>query len=564
MPAWIHDRAEHIRKKNPSMPKSQAFAIATQQSHATGHTPAGYGTAEGRKKAKQKYDKPAEYTQTADPSSKSKKAAADPDFLAFLMGSTTATHDGDAEMLKTKLAGSQTHLAAAISSVLDETRAKMKMAAEAKAEEKESDEKKVKKLVDYEKKEHGHLPSVKEEKDEKKEEKAKAASVVIDPQDPEEVEKLASALDSAADLLTKEADAVDNGKEHKQGGEQLANNPGAAGSQPVPSKGKAKKPEGMSAKPTDAPHQGTNETDLHHTPGSGKGYPAKGVLKTGAAIDALKAVVAAEAEKVAFSVTPEGHKHDAERAEMHAGHEADIHRHNQKHGVEAYRNDKGEKVRGSLGKALRGYGAGHHERRTMRHEEYVAKKHKAGKNAYNPFGGMLTPSKHEGKGATKLSLGEIKSKKASADDKTTVESPVDYILGKIAAAKTAGAELGGEAKQGGETLASHDKPKMVPGRALIQNAQNLKNVTKPEAKAPRKAELAQVLTEPYQGRGANDQVKQNLRSSAKGGVKTAAAKALLAKIAEEGCKCESKGTCAHCKMKKAAADIRGREAKQDE
>jgi len=82
MPAWIHNRAEHILSKNPAMPKSQAFAIATQQSHATGHTPGGYGTAEGKQKAKRKYRKSqSEYTQTADPSSKSKTSS-----LAFLKG----------------------------------------------------------------------------------------------------------------------------------------------------------------------------------------------------------------------------------------------------------------------------------------------------------------------------------------------------------------------------------------------------------------------------------------------------------------------------------------------
>ena len=87
MPAWIHDRAEHIQKKNPSMPKSQAFAIATQQSHATGHTPQGYGTAEGTRKAKRKYDKPASsYTQTADPSSKTKSSGLN---LVFLKGFTS-------------------------------------------------------------------------------------------------------------------------------------------------------------------------------------------------------------------------------------------------------------------------------------------------------------------------------------------------------------------------------------------------------------------------------------------------------------------------------------------
>ena len=58
MPAFIHQRAEHISAKNPGMPKSEAFAIATQQSHALGKSPKGYGTTEGRTTAKAKYDTP--------------------------------------------------------------------------------------------------------------------------------------------------------------------------------------------------------------------------------------------------------------------------------------------------------------------------------------------------------------------------------------------------------------------------------------------------------------------------------------------------------------------------
>jgi hypothetical protein len=76
MPAWIHDRAKHIRSKNPEMSESESFAIATQQAHATGHTPKGFGTSQGKKVAKGKYDEPkAEYVQTADPSSKTKKSS---------------------------------------------------------------------------------------------------------------------------------------------------------------------------------------------------------------------------------------------------------------------------------------------------------------------------------------------------------------------------------------------------------------------------------------------------------------------------------------------------------
>lgn len=67
MPAFIHDRARHIQAKNPAMPESQAFAIATQQSHALGKSPKGYGTAEGRQEAKKKYDTPGDDKKTADP-----------------------------------------------------------------------------------------------------------------------------------------------------------------------------------------------------------------------------------------------------------------------------------------------------------------------------------------------------------------------------------------------------------------------------------------------------------------------------------------------------------------
>jgi hypothetical protein len=85
MPSWLHNRADHILSKNPSMPKSEAFAIATQQSHATGHTPKGYGTASGRAKAKKKYPHPEAYVQTANPSSKEKSSGMD---LPLLKGFT--------------------------------------------------------------------------------------------------------------------------------------------------------------------------------------------------------------------------------------------------------------------------------------------------------------------------------------------------------------------------------------------------------------------------------------------------------------------------------------------
>lgn len=49
------------------MPDSTAFAIATQQAHATGKSPKGYGTTEGREAAEAKYKTPGDDKKTADP-----------------------------------------------------------------------------------------------------------------------------------------------------------------------------------------------------------------------------------------------------------------------------------------------------------------------------------------------------------------------------------------------------------------------------------------------------------------------------------------------------------------
>ena len=67
MPRWLHSRAEHILAKNPSMPKGEAFAIATQESHALGKSPKGYGTVEGRREAKSKFTTPKDDVKAANP-----------------------------------------------------------------------------------------------------------------------------------------------------------------------------------------------------------------------------------------------------------------------------------------------------------------------------------------------------------------------------------------------------------------------------------------------------------------------------------------------------------------
>lgn len=65
MPQWIEDRKDRLLRKNPGMDESKAWAIATQQAHALGKTPKGYGTAEGRRTAKKKYTTPKDDQKTA-------------------------------------------------------------------------------------------------------------------------------------------------------------------------------------------------------------------------------------------------------------------------------------------------------------------------------------------------------------------------------------------------------------------------------------------------------------------------------------------------------------------
>ena len=402
--------------------------------------------------------------------------------------------------MNSKLAG-HLPLQEMIAQTLESARVKI-----AAAEDKESG--KVKKLVEYEKKEHGgKIPSVKEEEDEKKK-----MSSVLDSSDPESMDKLASALDEMGEEFLKEADSVENGGEAKQGGEQLATQSPTGGKQ-VYTGAKAKHQVPTSTGMQGDPSQGKASTqvpnDHARAPGgTGAKYPAKGVLKTAGA-SVLQAVVEKLAqEKLAFAVTEEGHKLDAKRygAISKANHDA------------AKAEDdyaKEAPVKASLFRL--GQGAVH--RMTARHADYAAKKHEEGHNAYNPFGGLGGKSRHESK-----------EKKSEA---------VGFILDKLA-----------EFHGGGETL--DDKPAPVPsneGRQLIANNKAPVSATKREAKGPGRKQLSEVLSEPAQTKSTDSTVQDNLRNAAKGGVKIAAVKSFLGKIAEAGCVCAGAGECDYCRMK---------------
>lgn len=350
--------------------------------------------------------------------------------------------------MNSKLAG-HLPLQEMIAQTLESARVKI-----AAAEDKESG--KVKKLVEYEKKEHGgKIPSVKEEEDEKKK-----VSSVLDPSDPESMDKLASALDEMGEELLKEADSIENGGEAKQGGEQLATQSPTGGKQ-VYTGAKAKHQVPTSTGMQGDPSQGKASTqvpnDHARAPGgTGAKYPAKGVLKTAGA-SVLQAVVEKLAQEKLAEFPP--------------------------------KKDEGEK------------------------EEKGEKKDEGKKKGFVPF--------------------------AKKDDKEKKSEAVGFILNKLA-----------EFHGGGETL--DDKPAPVPsneGRQLIANNKAPVSATKREAKGPGRKQLSEVLSEPAQTKSTDSTVQDNLRNAAKGGVKIAAVKAYLGKIAEAGCVCAGAGECDYCRMK---------------
>jgi hypothetical protein len=170
--------------------------------------------------------------------------------------------------MHTKLAG-RLPLQAMIAQHLDAAQTKL-----AAVDEKEK--KKVEKLVAFEKKEHGHIPSEKEEREEY-EKKASA----IDFRDPDEIEKLASALELVGEKLA--ADSVVNGGESKQGGEQLATMGPVGGKQPYKhdkARHQIPAPTTKATKDNPGPANAMATDDERAPGGNGAKYPAKGVLKT--------------------------------------------------------------------------------------------------------------------------------------------------------------------------------------------------------------------------------------------------------------------------------------------
>ncbi len=107
--------------------------------------------------------------------------------------------------------------------------------------------------------------------------------------------------------------------------------------------------------------------------------------------------------KIGFSVTDEGHEYDADMAELLKKYHLDAARRKQEAGILGYYDEERNNPADIL-KSIR-YGLsnpfqGGHSTAAARRQAYIEKKHRAGENAYNPFGGKLTPLPEEGEGAT--------------------------------------------------------------------------------------------------------------------------------------------------------------------
>lgn len=107
------------------------------------------------------------------------------------------------------------------------------------------------------------------------------------------------------------------------------------------------------------------------------------------------------------------------------------------------------------------------------------------------------------------------------------------------------------------TALPEDQPDKVKRPAEVTSQEKLiasndaaMNVTKREAKAVPKKRMAEVLSEPAQTRATDKILDENLGKKVvdQAGAKVASARALLKKVASEGCSCEKAGTCGHCKV----------------
>lgn len=121
-----------------------------------------------------------------------------------------------------------------------------------------------------------------------------------------------------------------------------------------------------------------------------------------------------------------------------------------------------------------------------------------------------------------------KEEKGSDEKKEKKSAALDFILNKMS-----------EAKGGGEVLTDDTVKTSPPSdskggnnvRSPLESSKAAINMKKVDGKGPQKKMLSEVLTEPAYSKAHDSKIHENLRNASKGGVKIAAATALLQKIA---------------------------------
>lgn len=167
-----------------------------------------------------------------------------------------------------------------------------------------------------------------------------------------------------------------------------------------------------------------------------------------AGVDAIARSMARQDAKLAFAVTEKGHKFDAERYRMLSRHQAEKAQQGQEYGALGYRTPEGKREYGNVLNALRFSPGLERPEEKARHYEYAAKKHEQGSNAWNPFGGTMTPSQHEEGGTA----GTFVSSYGKAVPKTA--GIADMGMKALGAVKPFAQTLGAGAKEVGQAFAS--------------------------------------------------------------------------------------------------------------
>lgn len=444
--------------------------------------------------------------------------------------------------------------------------ASAKLASEAAHEE----PKKVKKLLAYEKHEHGHIPSPHEEKEEKEhafEAGEKVASAALCSAD--HVEKLASAVE----FISSHMGDIAPPSALAQTVAKLAMKPGAGGGtaggksvpSPVSSKGALETTEAIGGrqaytknkakgeqaedehneglgKAPGVPHDGKTQlsTNYHDAPGNNQGavphhaYPKKGPLVAGPSAAHDKGKNGASV-KTAGGIISKG---------------LDLAAHHAVHNPRAAATALGAGV-GAAGGAIGG-AAGAQSGHRM---GGALKGGLAGGAVGGAVGGI-------GSHLAKLAAGDIARQhilaKLAGEDvmKAHIEGggTVSPLAGRGQLKTTKSGEEGPH--QAGDAANSQDGN---GARHLVDSNSAAINYTKREAKKPVVSPLKEVLDQPAFSRKHDNKLEENLRNTDKAGVKIAgiAARTQLQKIASAGCSCNSKGACQFCTLKVKLAEMGG-------